>query len=80
MAYPMTSKDYVKALERLQLTKEEAAMLFTGKSDRSGRRWARHGAPFHVALLLTLMHHFGITAEEIETLSERLHKRLEATQ
>lgn len=80
MAYPMTQIEYVKALKQLQLSKEEAALLFNGKSDRSGRRWAKHGAPYHVALILTMMEHFAITVEDIEALSDRLHRRLEAAQ
>jgi len=76
MSYPMSREAYRKAIKQLNLTQEEAALLFNGKSARSGRRWALHGAPYHVALILLLMENFGITADDIEMLTERLHKRL----
>ena len=62
----MSSKQYREALQRLKLTQAHAAWLFNGKSRASGRRWAQEGAPYHVALLLTIMRERHISAKAVE--------------
>jgi len=76
MAYVMTAEEYRKALEHYGLTQAKAAMLFNGKSDRTGRRWAAEGAPFHVALILSMMHRRGLTVDYIDGLGSKWRKRL----
>ena len=78
MNYPMTKKEYRAALEEWELTQGRAAWLFNGKSDRSGRRWAAEGAPYHVALIISLMQEFELTPEHIEALGRKYRKRMEA--
>ena len=78
MKYPMTRKEYRAALEEMELTQAKAAWLFNGKSDRSGRRWASEGAPYHVALIIALMQEFELTPEHIEALGRKYRKRAAA--
>jgi hypothetical protein len=63
----MSRRQYRQALDRYGLTQAEACWLFSGRTQRSGRRWAAQGAPFHVALLITLMDEGVITLEDITT-------------
>ena len=65
MPYPMSKRDYRAALEEFDLTQGRAALLFGGKSNRSGRRWAANGAPYHVALIITLMQEFELTPKDV---------------
>jgi hypothetical protein len=69
--YPMSKDEYRQAIEKLGLTQARAAWLLNGKSDRSGRRWANEGAPYHIALILTMMEEFGLTSEHIEAIGRR---------
>lgn len=78
MKYPMSRKDYRAAIEELGLTQARAAWLFNGKSDRSGRRWASEGAPYHVALIISLMQEFELTPEHIESLGRKWRKKATA--
>ena len=71
MAYSMTKDEYLSALKELGVTQQRAAWLFNGKSTRSGRRWAREGAPYHVALIIALMQEFELTPEHIEALGRQ---------
>jgi hypothetical protein len=77
MLYPMTKQEYRRVLKDYELTQARAAWLFNGKSDRSGRRWATEGAPYHVALIVELMREFQLTPEDIETLGRKYHRRIE---
>lgn len=77
MKYPMTRKEFRAALDEFKLTQGRAAWLFTGKSDRSGRRWAVEGAPYHVALIIALMQEFELTPEHIQALGAKWRRRLE---
>jgi hypothetical protein len=70
----MDKSEYLAALNELGVSSQKVAWLFTGKSRRSGRRWAREGAPYHVALLLTLMQEFGLTPDYIEVLGRQWRK------
>lgn len=79
MKAAMSKKEYRAILAAYDLTQAQAAWLFNGKSDRSGRRWANEGAPFHVALIITLMEEFELTPEHIEALGARWRKRITAT-
>lgn len=76
MKYAMTKDEYRNALKEYGLTQARAAWLFNGKSDRSGRRWARDGAPFHVALILALMQEFELEPEHIEALGAPWREKL----
>ena len=71
MANVMTQEEYLAALKELGITRQRAAWLFNGKSARSGRRWAREGAPYHVALIIALMQEFELTPEHIEALGRQ---------
>jgi len=62
----MSSKQYKAALKHYGLTQGHAAWLFNGKTRDSGRRWAAEGAPYHVALLLSLMYRCRLTPDDIE--------------
>jgi hypothetical protein len=62
--------EYRAALEDMGISPLRAAWLFNGKSERSGRRWAREGAPYHVALIIALMQEFGLTPGYIEVLGK----------
>ena len=42
------------------LTQGRAGLLFNGKSRDSGRRWAAAGAPYHVALIITIMREYEL--------------------
>lgn len=75
MKYPMSKKEYRAALEEWDLTQAKAAWLFNGKSDRSGRRWASEGAPYHVALIIALMQEFELTPEHIEALGRKYRRK-----
>ena len=75
MKYPMSKKEYRAVLEEWNLTQARAAYLFNGKSDRSGRRWASEGAPYHVALIISLMQEFELTPEHIEALGRKYRKK-----
>lgn len=70
MAVAMDHIEYRAALEEMGLDPRRAAWLFNGKSERSGRRWAREGAPYHVALIIALMQEFGLTPGYIEVLGK----------
>lgn len=73
---PMTPKQYKAALERFEMTQGQASWLFNGKTKTSGRRWAAEGAPYHVALLIALMDHFGITAEDLEVIGKPWRRKI----
>lgn len=73
---PMSPRQYKAALERFEMTQGQASWLFNGKSKSSGRRWAQEGAPYHVALLITLMDQFGITADNLETLGKPWRRKI----
>lgn len=76
--YPMTRKEYRAALDEFDLSQEQAAWLFNGKSDRSGRRWAAEGAPYHVALIVAMMQKCRLKAKHIEALGRKYRHRIEA--
>jgi len=78
MLYPMTKKEYRAVLKHYELTQARAAWLFNGKSDRSGRRWATEGAPYHVALIVEMMLKFKLKPKHIEALGRKYHRRIEA--
>jgi hypothetical protein len=71
MANAMNREEYLSALKELGVSQQRAAWLFNGKSARSGRRWAREGAPYHVALIIALMQEFELTPEHIEALGRQ---------
>jgi hypothetical protein len=71
----MSKKEYRAALEELELSQGRAAWIFGGKSGRSGRRWANEGAPYAVALVITLMQEFELTPEHIEAIGARFRKK-----
>jgi hypothetical protein len=51
---------YREALREFGLTQGRAGLLFNGKSRGSGRRWAAAGAPYHVALIITIMREYEL--------------------
>lgn len=71
MSYPMSPEQYRKALKEFNLEQGEASLIFGGKSDRSGRRWASEGAPYHVALLISVMRDHQLSVEDIEAAGAR---------
>lgn len=71
----MSRKQYRKALEHFGLTQAQACWLFNGKTQTSGRYWASRGAPYHVALLLTVMHEYKIHPKDIEELGAKWRKK-----
>jgi len=71
----MSKREYRAFLEEHELTQGRAAWLFNGKSDRSGRRWAGEGAPYHVALIIAMMQEFELTPEYIEALGRKYRKK-----
>ena len=75
MSYPMSPKQYQAALDEFKLSQGEASLIFGGKSNRSGRRWARDGAPYHIALLISVMREYKIMVEDIEALGARWRKK-----
>ena len=77
MAYVMDNTEYRAALEEMGLTMTRAAWLFNGKTGRSGRRWGKQGAPFHVALIISMMQEFNLTPEYIEAMGARWRKKQE---
>lgn len=68
MSPPMTARQYKKALARYNLTQGRASWLFGGKTKMSGRRWAAEGAPYAVALLISIMDNFQLTPDDIDEL------------
>jgi hypothetical protein len=75
MQYPMTRKQYREALEEFGLTQGRAAWLFNGKSVASGRRWAAEGAPYHVALIITMMRELKLHPDDIEEYGRKWRKK-----
>jgi hypothetical protein len=73
----MDYTEYRAALEEMGITMKRAAWLFNGKSGRSGRRWGKQGAPFHVALIISMMQEFNLTPEYIEAMGARWRKKQE---
>lgn len=71
MVPPMSAETYRAALRRFGLTQGEAGWLFGGKSRTSGRRWAAEGAPYAVAVILTMMREHDITPAEVEQYGAR---------
>lgn len=51
--YRVSPVVYIKHLERLHLTQEEAGEIF-GASGRTGQRWVVDGAPFPVVMILSM--------------------------
>ena len=76
MRQAMTAKQYRKALKHFDMTQEQAAAIFNGTPNRSGRRWAAAGAPFHVALIFTLMHKLDLSPELIASLGKKWRDRM----
>lgn len=71
----LSGPQYKRALAHYRLTQGQASWLFNGKTRSSGRRWAAEGAPFHVALLLRVMHRYGLTPKDIERCGARYRKK-----
>jgi hypothetical protein len=80
MRQAMTAKQFRKALNHYGLTQEQAAALFNGTPNRSGRRWAAGGAPFHVALILTLMHRLDLSPDLIKGLGDKWRRQMKTKQ
>jgi len=70
----MTREEYRDALAEMDLSQDKAAYLFTGKSGRTGRRWADDGAPFYVALIIALMRKYRLTPQQIGLLGRPYRK------
>jgi len=66
----MTGAQYKKALAVFGMTQGQASWLFAGKTKTSGRRWAAEGAPYYVALLLSIMATYDLKPEDIEALGK----------
>lgn len=66
----MTGNQYKKALAQFGLTQGQASWLFAGKSKTSGRRWAADGAPYYVALLLSIMFAYNLKPSDLEELGK----------
>jgi hypothetical protein len=76
----MSPVEFRKALEHFSITQEDAARLFNGTANRSGRRWARNGAPFHVALILSMMHRRKLSVRYIDEVGEKWRKQMKTNQ
>jgi hypothetical protein len=71
---PMTREAYRAALTEMNLSQDNAAYLFTGKTGRTGRRWAKDGAPFYVALIIALMRKYHLSPADIRRLGRPWRK------
>jgi len=74
MSNPMTREEYRDALAEMELSQDNAAYLFTGKTGRTGRRWAKDGAPFYVALIIALMRKYDLSPADIGSLGRPWRK------
>lgn len=63
----MTSGQFQRAIKCLGITAAEAAALF-GATDRTARRWAKHGPPLTEAIMLRLLVAGRITFADVEYL------------
>jgi hypothetical protein len=70
MDYPMSRTQYRQALADFGITQGYAAWIFGGKSRFSGRRWAAEGAPYAVALVISMMRDLKLKPEDIEKYGE----------
>lgn len=76
----MTKEAYRAFLERNHMTQEEGAKIFANVVARSGRRWALEvGPPFSVALLIAVIKHFEIEVAEVEEISRKMRKKINAS-
>jgi hypothetical protein len=77
----MTASQYNKALSHFKLTREDATLLFNGTTgNRSGRRWSVAGAPYHVALILTMMHQLKLSPELVDSLGKKWREQKQTNQ
>jgi hypothetical protein len=74
--YVLPPEQYRKALKYYGLTQGQAQQLFNGRANRTGRRWVAEGAPFHVALILSLMHRLHLTPRYIDEMGEKWRKQM----
>jgi hypothetical protein len=72
---PMSAKQYRAALADLQLSQARAGWIFGGKSKDSGRLWPSEGAPYYVALIISLMRMYDITPDDIEEIGAQFRKK-----
>lgn len=65
----MTADEYREALEVVGLTQGQAARFFNA-GNRNARRWAsgEQDIPPTVIMLLRLMVHFGVTADQVDNI------------
>lgn len=63
---PMSAEQYKAALADFGLSQPRAGWIFGGKSQASGRLWPAEGAPYYVALIISLMRMYDITPDDIE--------------
>lgn len=75
--FTMPAREYRKALDRLRLSQGQAALIFNGKTARSGRRWVKEGAPFHVALIIELMRRLKLSPAYINKVGREWRARNE---
>jgi hypothetical protein len=63
---PMSAKQYKAALADFKLSQSRAGWIFGGKSQNSGRLWPSEGAPYYVAVIISLMRIYNIPPGDIE--------------
>jgi hypothetical protein len=72
---PMSAKQYKAALADFKLSQSRAGWIFGGKSKDSGRLWPSEGAPYYVALIISLMRLYGITPDDIEEIGAQFRRK-----
>lgn len=75
MSRPMSAKQYKAALADFKISQSYAGWIFGGKSKDSGRLWPAEGAPYYVAVIISLMRIYNITPEEIEEIGAPFRKK-----